>query len=75
MMSSKERSALPAAPSDRAAGFSATRFREYLARHSPDEITEAMNKACAEIGDSAKTHSLPRLPDVFLSEASGDLPG
>ncbi len=28
-------------------------LREYLARHSPDEITEAMNKACAEIGDSS----------------------
>jgi predicted transcriptional regulator len=28
-------------------------LREYLARHSPDEVTEAMNKACAEIGDSS----------------------
>lgn len=28
-------------------------LREYLARHSPDEITEAMNQACAEIGDSS----------------------
>ncbi len=27
-------------------------LREYLARHSPDEITEAMNKACADIGES-----------------------
>lgn len=26
-------------------------LREYLARHSPDEITEAMNRACAEAGD------------------------
>jgi metal-responsive CopG/Arc/MetJ family transcriptional regulator len=24
-------------------------LREYLARHSPDEITQAMNQACAEI--------------------------
>jgi metal-responsive CopG/Arc/MetJ family transcriptional regulator len=27
-------------------------LKEYLARHSPDKITEAMNKACAEIGDA-----------------------
>jgi len=27
-------------------------LREYLVRHSPDEITNAMNKACAEIGDT-----------------------
>lgn len=25
-------------------------LKEYLARHSPDKITEAMNQACAEIG-------------------------
>jgi len=36
-------------------------IREYLARHSPDEITEAMNKACAEIGDSS---------DPFSAEAA-----
>jgi metal-responsive CopG/Arc/MetJ family transcriptional regulator len=24
-------------------------LREYLTRHSPDEITEAMNKVCAEV--------------------------
>lgn len=27
-------------------------LREYLARHSPDEVTEAMNKACDEIGET-----------------------
>ena len=27
-------------------------LREYLARHSPDEVTEAANRACAEIGDT-----------------------
>ena len=27
-------------------------LREYLARHTPDEITEAMNKACAELGEA-----------------------
>lgn len=26
-------------------------LREYLARHSPEEITEAMNKACAAVGE------------------------
>ena len=24
-------------------------LKEYLARHAPDEVTEAMNRACAEI--------------------------
>jgi metal-responsive CopG/Arc/MetJ family transcriptional regulator len=26
-------------------------LREYLARHAPDEVTEAMNRVCAEVGD------------------------
>jgi len=26
-------------------------LREYVARHSPDEITEAVNKAASEIGE------------------------
>jgi len=25
-------------------------LREYLARHAPDEVTEAMNRACSEAG-------------------------
>ena len=25
--------------------------REYVARHSPDEVTEAMNRVCSEVGD------------------------
>jgi metal-responsive CopG/Arc/MetJ family transcriptional regulator len=24
---------------------------EYVARHSPDEVTEAMNRVCAEVGE------------------------
>ena len=36
-------------------------LREYLARHSPDEITNAMNRASAEIGDT-------RYP--FIAEAA-----
>jgi metal-responsive CopG/Arc/MetJ family transcriptional regulator len=36
-------------------------LREYLARHSPEEITEAMNKACAEVGEGQ---------DPFVTAAS-----
>jgi hypothetical protein len=28
-------------------------LREYVAAHSPDEVTEAMNKACDEIGSTS----------------------
>ncbi len=27
-------------------------LQEYLAHHSPDEVTEAVNRACDEIGDT-----------------------
>jgi metal-responsive CopG/Arc/MetJ family transcriptional regulator len=27
-------------------------LREYLARHAPDEVTDAMNRACAEAGET-----------------------
>jgi predicted transcriptional regulator len=27
-------------------------LKEYLARHAPDEVTEAMNRACAELGEA-----------------------
>jgi metal-responsive CopG/Arc/MetJ family transcriptional regulator len=36
-------------------------LKEYLARHSPDKVTEAMNNACDEIGEMA---------DPFVSTAS-----
>jgi metal-responsive CopG/Arc/MetJ family transcriptional regulator len=26
-------------------------LKEYLARHAPDEVTDAMNRACAEAGE------------------------
>jgi predicted transcriptional regulator len=26
-------------------------LKEYLARHAPEKVTEAINKACAEIGE------------------------
>lgn len=36
-------------------------LREYVARHSADEVTEAMNKACIEVGNSK---------DSFVSAAA-----
>ena len=36
-------------------------LREYLARHAPDEVTEAMNRACAEVGETK---------DPFVSSAA-----
>jgi predicted transcriptional regulator len=38
-------------------------LQEYLARHSPDEITEAMNKVCDDLGEDAA-------PDQFVSAAT-----
>ncbi len=36
-------------------------LREYLARHAPDEVTEAMNRACAQVGEAK---------DPFVSSAA-----
>ncbi len=36
-------------------------LKEYLARHAPDEVTEAMNRACAEMGQTK---------DPFVSSAA-----
>jgi predicted transcriptional regulator len=30
-------------------------LKEYLARHAPDEVTEAMNRVCAEVGDTRES--------------------
>ncbi len=30
-------------------------LKEFLARHAPDEVTDAMNRACAELGDTPRT--------------------
>ena len=35
---------------------------DYVARHTPEEVTEAMNRACAEAGDR---------PDPFATAAAG----
>ena len=34
---------------------------EYVARHAPDEVTEAMNRVCSEVGAT---------PDPFLSASA-----
>ena len=36
-------------------------LKEYLARHSRDNVTEVMNRACSEIGDTK---------DAFVSSAA-----
>jgi metal-responsive CopG/Arc/MetJ family transcriptional regulator len=36
-------------------------LKEYLARHAPEKVTEAMNTACSEIGDAQ---------DEFVSSAA-----
>lgn len=36
-------------------------LKEYLARHAPDEVTEAMDRACTELGDA---------PDPFAGAAA-----
>ncbi len=35
-------------------------LREYVARHTPDEVTEAMNRVCADLPDE---------PDDFVASA------
>jgi metal-responsive CopG/Arc/MetJ family transcriptional regulator len=39
-------------------------IREYVARHAPDEVTDAMDRACAELG-----HPSDR-SDGFVSSAA-----
>ena len=36
-------------------------LREYVARHAPEEVTEAMNRVCNELGDTK---------DAFVSSAA-----
>jgi hypothetical protein len=45
--------------------------REYIARHASDDVTEAMDRVCAKVGDSRDEFSdlaarrvLERLPDI-----------
>ena len=36
---------------------------EYLARHAPDDVTEAMNRVVGDLGDRAR-------PDAFINRAA-----
>jgi len=36
-------------------------LKEYVARHAPEDVTDAMNRVCAEVGDPV---------DEFVSSAS-----
>jgi metal-responsive CopG/Arc/MetJ family transcriptional regulator len=36
-------------------------LREYLARHTPEQVTESMNQACTEVGETT---------DPFVSTAA-----
>lgn len=38
-------------------------LREYVARHDPDEVTDAVNRAMDELGEEAA-------PDAFVREAA-----
>lgn len=38
-----------------------TALREYVARHTPDEVTEAMDRVCAAVNDE---------PDGFVTAAA-----
>ena len=38
-------------------------LREYVARHEPDEVTDALNRAVEQLGDEAR-------PDAFSREAA-----
>lgn len=42
----------------------AAALREYVARHSPDEVTDAMNRVCSELG---------KQDDEFVSAAGRHL--
>lgn len=37
-------------------------LREYLARHSPDDVTEAMNQVCEQLGEQR---------ELFVAKAAG----
>ena len=39
-------------------------LKEYLARHTPDKVTESMNRALAQIGEEARKEN-----DSFVSSA------
>ena len=49
--------------------------KEYVARHATDEVTEAVNRVCDQVGDQKDPFVCTQLPVVFWNEASGDRSG
>jgi metal-responsive CopG/Arc/MetJ family transcriptional regulator len=43
-------------------------MREYVARHAPDEITDAMNRVVADIGDSGADFAAAAARHVLTDE-------
>ena len=44
-------------------------LREYVARHAPDEITDAMNRVVADIGESDADFAVATARHVLTDEA------
>ena len=44
-------------------------LREYVARHAPDEITDAMNRVVADIGESGADFAMAAARHVLIDEA------
>jgi len=42
-------------------------LREYVARHSPEDVTDAMNRVCDELGETAGPG---KIKDAFVSAAA-----
>lgn len=45
-------------------------LREYVARHDPDELTDAINRAMTELGDAAAPHEFVREAGRRILEGS-----
>lgn len=47
-----------------------TALREYVARHAPDEVTDAVNKVIGELGEDAGPESFTATAAIRTLEAS-----
>jgi len=47
--------------------------REYVARHAPDDVTDAMDRVCSELGYPADKFCVVGRPAHSRTEVSGDL--
>jgi hypothetical protein len=47
-----------------------TALREYVARHAPDEVTDAVNKVIGELGEDAGSRSFTATAAIRTLEAS-----